>query len=173
MSDDAQIGYPPVRAMGSMDIMWAPWHLPMTKAREFAYVGDSFSGADMAEMGWATYSVPSEQLDEFTEQFARRMANIDNDMLMYSKRSVNRQYEAMGIRNGLMSGTDVEAMSKHRPAAEDWNSRLREQGLKAALEWRDGPFRAFRAAKAGQHAERDVAGVDRTGATRAGRSYND
>ncbi|MCH2521847.1 MAG: enoyl-CoA hydratase-related protein, partial [Dehalococcoidia bacterium] len=71
VSDDAQIGYPPVRAMGSMDIMWAPWHLPMTKAREFAYVGDSFSGADMAEMGWATYSVPSEQLDEFTEQFAR------------------------------------------------------------------------------------------------------
>ncbi len=173
VSDDAQIGYPPVRAMGSMDIMWAPWHLPMTKAREFAYVGDSFSGADMAEMGWATYSVPSDQLDEFTEQFARRMANIDNDMLMYSKRSVNRQYEAMGIRNGLMSGTDVEAMSKHRPAAEDWNSRLREQGLKAALEWRDGPFRDFRAAKAGQHAERDVAGLGRTGATRAGRSYND
>jgi len=173
VSDDSQIGYPPVRAMGTMDIMWAPWHLPMTKAREFAYVGDSFSGADMAEMGWATYAVPGDQLADFTERFARRLSNIDNDMLMYSKRAVNRQYEAMGIRNGLMSGTDVEAMSKHRPAAEDWNSRLREQGLKAALEWRDGPFRDFRAAKASQHAKRDVAGLDRTDATKAGKSYTD
>jgi len=46
--------------------MWAPWHLPMTKAREFAYVGDSFSGREMARMGWATYAVPPEELAAFT-----------------------------------------------------------------------------------------------------------
>ena len=160
VAEDAQIGYPPVRAMGTMDIMWAPWHLPMTKAREFAYVGDSFSGKDMAEMGWATYAVPPAELAGFTERFARRMANIDNDMLLYSKRSVNRQYEAMGIRNGLMSGTDVEAMSKHRPAAQEWNRRLREDGLKAALEWRDGPFRDFRGARATAPSMRPVAGTE-------------
>ena len=159
VADDAQVGYPPVRAMGTMDIMWAPWHLPMTKAREFAYVGDSFSGRDMAAMGWATYAVPATDLAAFTERFARRMANIDNDLLMYSKRSVNRQYEAMGIRNGLMSGTDVEAMSKHRPAAQEWNKRLRENGLKAALEWRDGPFRDFRGANANAPHTRPVAGT--------------
>ncbi len=158
VAEDAQVGYPPVRAMGTMDIMWAPWHLPMTKAREFAYVGDSFSGRDMAAMGWATYAVPAADLAAFTERFARRMANIDNDLLMYSKRSVNRQYEAMGIRSGLMSGTDVEAMSKHRPAAQEWNRRLREEGLKAALEWRDGPFRDFRGAYATAPADRPVAG---------------
>ena len=159
VADDAQVGYPPVRAMGTMDIMWAPWHMPMTKAREFAYVGDSFSGRDMATMGWATYAVPATDLAAFTERFARRMANIDNDLLMYSKRSVNRQYEAMGIRSGLMSGTDVEAMSKHRPAAQEWNRRLREEGLKAALEWRDGPFRDFRGAYATAPADRPVAGT--------------
>ena len=145
-------------AMGTMDIMWAPWHLPMTKAREFAYVGDSFSGRDMATMGWATYAVAPAELAAFTERFARRMANIDNDMLLYSKRSVNRQYEAMGIRTGLMSGTDVEAMSKHRPAAQEWNRRLREDGLKGALEWRDGPFRDFRGANANAPHTRPVAG---------------
>lgn len=160
VAEDAQIGYPPVRAMGTMDIMWAPWHLPMTKAREFAYVGDSFSGKEMAEMGWATYAVPTEELAEFTERFARRMAHIDNDLLMYSKRSVNRQYEAMGIRQGLMSGTDVEAMSKHRPAAQEWNRRLREEGLKAALEWRDGPFRDFRGARESAPKDRPVAGTE-------------
>ncbi len=144
VEETTQIGYPPVRAMGTMDIMWAPWHMPMTKAREFAYVGDSFSGREMADLGWATYALPADQLESFTEEFARRMGNIDNDMLMYSKRSVNRQYEMMGIRNGLMSGTDVEAMSKHRPAAAEWGERMREGGLKAALEWRDGPFEDYR-----------------------------
>jgi enoyl-CoA hydratase len=158
VAEDAQIGYPPVRAMGTMDIMWAPWHLPMTKAREFAYVGDSFTGRDMATMGWATYAVPADELADFTTRFAKRMGNIDNDMLMYSKRAVNRQYEAMGIRNGLMSGTDVEAMSKHRPAAGEWSRRLREDGLKAALEWRDGPFRDFRGANANAPAQRSLAG---------------
>ena len=41
---DARIGYPPVRAMTTMDGMWAPWHLPMAKAREFAYFGDTMTG---------------------------------------------------------------------------------------------------------------------------------
>ncbi len=161
IAEDTQVGYPPVRAMGTMDIMWAPWHLPMTKAREFAYVGDSFSGREMADMGWATYAVPAEELAAFTERFARRMAHIDNDMLMYSKRSVNRQYEAMGIRTGLMSGTDVEAMSKHRPAAAEWGRHVREEGLKAALEWRDGPFQDFRGARPTAPRERPLAGSDR------------
>ncbi len=159
VAEDTQIGYPPVRAMGTMDMMWAPWLLPPAKAREFAYTGDSISGREMADLGWANYALPLEQLAEFTEKFARRMAHIDNDMLMYSKRAVNRQYEAMGFRQGLMSGTDVEAMSKHRPAASEWNTRLRDEGLKAALEWRDGPFQDFRGAYDTAPKERPLAGA--------------
>jgi enoyl-CoA hydratase/carnithine racemase len=160
VAEDTQIGYPPVRAMGTMDMMWAPWLLPPAKAREFAYTGDSFTGREMADLGWANYALPYDQLAEFTEKFARRMAHIDNDMLMYSKRAVNRQYEAMGFRTGLISGTDVEAMSKHRPAASEWNTRLRDEGLKAALEWRDGPFRDFRGAYDTAPKERPLAGAD-------------
>jgi enoyl-CoA hydratase len=144
VAEDAQIGYPPVRAMTTMDMMWAPWHLPMAKAREFAYVGDSISGAEMARWGWANYAVPAGELAGFTETFARRMANVDNNMLMYSKRSVNRQYEVMGIRTALWSGTELQALSAYRPEAGEWGRRVREEGLKAALEWRDGPFRDFR-----------------------------
>ncbi len=160
IAEDAQVGYPPVRAMGTMDMMWAPWFLPAAKAREFAYVGDSFTGKEMAQLGWANYAVPADQLADFTERFAKRMAHIDNDMLLYSKRAVNRQYEIMGIRTGLMSGTDVEAMSKHRPAASEWGRRVQEGGLKAALEWRDGPFRDFRGAYDSAPKERPLAGAE-------------
>jgi len=160
VAEDAQIGYPPVRAMTTMDMMWAPWHLPPAKAREFAYVGDSISGTEMARLGWANYAVPLDQLPEFTEQFARRMAHIDNEMLMYSKRAVNRQYETMGIFDGLRSGTEIQALSALRPAASEWGRRVQEDGLKGALEWRDGPFRDFRGAYASAPHERAVAGTE-------------
>lgn len=157
VADDAQIGYPPVRAMTTMDMMWAPWHLPMAKAREFAYIGDSIGGAEMQRLGWANHAVPLADLPAFVRRFATRMANIDNDMLMYSKRSVNRQYEVMGFRTGLWSGTELQALSSYRPAAGEWGKRVREDGLKGALEWRDGPFRDFRGAYESAPHDRPVA----------------
>ena len=160
---DAKVGYPPVRAMTTMDMMWTPWHMPPTKAREFAYVGDSFSGEDMERLGWATYAVEKEDLDSFTEKFARRMSFVDNEMLMYSKRAVNRQYETMGIREALHSATEIQALSSGRAAAAEWGRRVRDDGLKAALEWRDGPFRDFRGAYDSAPKDRAVAGMERTG----------
>jgi enoyl-CoA hydratase len=163
VATDAKIGYPPVRAMTTMDMMWTPWHLPPAKAREFAFMGDSMSGSEMAHFGWANRAVPAEELDDFTEQFARRMGHIDNEMLMYTKRAVNRQYETMGIREGLHSGTEIQALSSARAAASEWGRRVREDGLKSALEWRDGPFRDFRGAYDSAPHDRPVAGTDRGG----------
>jgi enoyl-CoA hydratase len=160
VADDAQIGYPPVRAMTTMDMMWTPWLLPPAKAREFAYMGDSFSGTEMERLGWANYAVVKEELGAFTEKFARRMAHVDNEMLMYSKRSVNRQYETMGIREGLHSGTEIQALSAMRAAGSEWGRRVRDEGLKAALEWRDGPFRDFRGAYESAPKDRPVAGME-------------
>jgi enoyl-CoA hydratase len=160
VAEDAQIGYPPVRAMTTMDMMWTPWFMSPAKAREFAYIGDSISGTDMVTAGWANYAVPKEELGDFTEKFARRMAHIDNEMLMYSKRAVNRQYETMGIREALHSGTEIQALSSARSAASEWRRRVQDKGLKAALEWRDGPFRDFRGAYANAPKDRPVAGME-------------
>jgi enoyl-CoA hydratase len=160
VAEDAQIGYPPVRAMTTMDMMWAPWHLPMAKAREFAYIGDSITGAEMARLGWANYAVPAEDLAGFVQEFATRMGHIDNDMLMYSKRAVNRQYEVMGIRTGLWSGTEIQGLSSYRPAAGEFGRRSQKDGLKAALEWRDGPFHDFRGAYDSAPKTRSLAGSE-------------
>ena len=172
VAEDARIGYPPVRAMGTMDMMWAPWFLPTVKAREFAYTGDWFTGEEMARFGWASYAVPKEELDDLVIRFARRLGHIDNDLLNYNKRAVNRQYEIMGIRTGLMSGTDVEAMSKHRPAAGEFGRRVREEGLKAALEWRDGPFGDFRGEYASAPKNRPLAGTENKNAESGDSDYS-
>jgi enoyl-CoA hydratase len=140
VAEDAIIGYPAVRAMTAMDNMWAPWHLPMAKAREFAYLGDPVSGKEMAHWGWANRAVPADELQEAVDEFAERLALIDSEMLAYSKRAVNRAYEIMGMRAALYAAADIQALSAVRPQGNVFGAIAMERGLKAALLWRDGPF---------------------------------
>ena len=76
VADDLQIGYPPVRDMSPPDNCWFPWHLPMRKAKEMIFTGDALTGKEAVELGLANYSVPEEELDEFTTKLARRVALV-------------------------------------------------------------------------------------------------
>src|SRR5262249_59386964 len=102
--------------------------------------------------------VGSQALCNATDRPPRRMAHVNNNKLMSSKRSETRQYEVMGIRTGLWSGTEIQGLSSYRPEAGEWGKRVREEGLKAALEWRDGPFRDFRGRYDSAPKDRRVAG---------------
>jgi enoyl-CoA hydratase len=144
VTEDCIIGYPPVRAMTTMDMMWAPWHLPMSKAREMAYLGDAMTGVEAAKWGWANRAVPAEELASTVEAFGHRLALVDREMLTFSKRSVNRAYEIMGIRTALNAGADIQALSAMRPMGGVFGRISQKYGLKEALAWRDGPFGDFR-----------------------------
>ncbi len=50
---DAQIGYPPVRLMSPPDMAWQPWLLGMRRAMEAILTGDSMSGVEAVEAGFA------------------------------------------------------------------------------------------------------------------------
>lgn len=143
IAEDAIIGYPPVRAMTSVDILYHPWQMHQKKVRELLYTGDSLSGLEAVEVGWANRAVPVDKLCETTEKFAERIANIDGPMLTMTKRQVNRTYEIMGIRTALAAGADIQALSAVRPGGGEFGKIAREKGLKAALDWRDGPFNDY------------------------------
>lgn len=150
VADDAIIGYPPVRAMTSVDIIYHPWHMHQRKVRELLYTGDSVTGIEAAELGWANQAVPVEDLCAVTEAFAERIANIDSPMLQMTKRQVNRVYEIMGFRTSLQVGGDLQTLSAMRPGGGEFGRIAREKGLKAALDWRDGPFEDYASAPAGE-----------------------
>lgn len=150
VAEDARLGYPPVRAMSTPDLVYHPWHMPMRKARELLYTGDSVTGKEAVEIGWANRAYPADRLAEETERFARRIANIESDMLLMLKRAVNRAYEIMGFRAALQVGADIQALSTYRPSGGEFARISREQGLKAALDWRDGPFGDYGASPPGQ-----------------------
>lgn len=140
VAEDAIIGYPPVRAMTSVDIVYHPWHMSQRKARELLYTGDSVTGREAVEIGWANYAYPIDQLAEKTEAFAERIAKVDSPMLQMTKRQVNRVYEIMGLRTSMAVGGDIQELSRVRPGGAEFGRIAREKGLKAALDWRDSPF---------------------------------
>jgi enoyl-CoA hydratase len=98
------------------------------------------TGEEAERWGWANRAVAQDELAEATTAFAERLALIDREMLMYSKRGINRAYEIMGIRTALEVGTDIQALSSARPLGGVFAAISRKHGLKEALEWRDGPF---------------------------------
>src|SRR3954469_20868966 len=61
VADDAKIGYPAVR-FGVPDMHFHPWTLGMRTAMEMMLTGDSISGLEAAEGGWANKSFPADQL---------------------------------------------------------------------------------------------------------------
>ena len=149
VAEDAIIGYPPVRAMTPVDIIYHPWQMHQKKVRELLYTGDSVTGREAVEIGWANRAVPVEKLCEVTEAFAERIANVDSPMLQMTKRQVNRVYEIMGMRTAMQVGGDIQELGRARPGGAEFGRIAREKGLKAALDWRDGPFGDYASAPAG------------------------
>ena len=142
VADDATIGYPPMRGMTTPDTLYFPWKMTMAQAKYLQLTGNSVTGKEAAEMGWVAKSFPTESLEENTMSEVRALASVSPDLLAANKQSVNQAYEIMGFKTALAQGWSWHALSSRlRPGAGDFGKISQAEGLKAALEWRDGPFR--------------------------------
>ncbi|HZQ35379.1 MAG TPA: enoyl-CoA hydratase-related protein, partial [Dehalococcoidia bacterium] len=143
VADDAVIGYPPMRGMTTPDVLYFAWKMPMARAKYLQLTGNSISGKQAAEWGWVAKSFPADKLEAETLRELQAMASISPDLLAANKLSLNQTYEIMGFRTSLNTAAQWHALSGQlRPGAGEFGRISREQGLRSALEWRDGPFRA-------------------------------
>jgi enoyl-CoA hydratase len=139
-ADDAKIGYPPVRALGSpVNHMWTYLVGPQW-AKRLLLTGDTISGAEAERIGLVLKAVPSEQLDAELNDLARRMALIDVDLLAANKRIVNMALELMGAQTMQRMATERDAIARQAPVVTEFYAMAKEKGLQAALEWRDDKF---------------------------------
>jgi enoyl-CoA hydratase len=139
-ADDAVIGFPPVRAMGSPPAhMWTYLVGPQW-AKYFLLTGDSVSGAQAADIGLVLKSVPSHALEAEVEALASKMEKIDVELLTPNKRIVNMAMELMGARTMQRLAAENDGRAHQAPAVREFGRIAMTQGLKAALEWRDGKF---------------------------------
>lgn len=146
VAEDAAIGYPPVRLMSPPDMVWQPWLLGMRRAMEALLTGDSMSGADAVDAGFANRAFPADALEQAVIDIAQRVANVPPDLLALNKRVVHRAMEAMGIRSAIRAGTDMQALGFHQRSSRQYMAKFAE-GVTAALSERDRPFGDYRVAE--------------------------
>jgi enoyl-CoA hydratase len=74
---------------------------------------------------------------------ARHIAVIDPDLVRDTKKALNRTYEVQGMRTALAAALDIDhAIESHgSPDKRRFMDLAREQGLKAALAWREARFK--------------------------------
>lgn len=144
VADDAKIGYPPVRSMSTPDMLWQPWLLGMRRGMEALLTGDSISGAEAADLGYATRSFPIDDLEEAVLATAERVAKVPPDLLALSKRACHRAMEAAGIRDGLRATTELSALGFHQRSSKAFMKSMRETGVREGLSERDKVFSDYR-----------------------------
>ena len=143
VAHDAQIGYPPVRSMSSPDMAWHVWLMGMRRAMEAMLTGDSMSGDEAVEAGFANRAFDAAELDERVLEIAGRVAKVAPDLQALNKRVVHRAMEAMGMRDGMRATADINALGFHQRASREYFARFRE-GVTKALDERDATFGDYR-----------------------------
>ena len=140
-SDDCSIGHPGLRGLGTArnDCIW-PLVMGMRKAKELYYTGDSVTGSEAADFGMINHAWPSAELEEKTLAFAERIAIMSSDHLAMLKLTMNRFYENMGIYSSIRSATEQDVMAQMTEFAYDFVRKFEEEGMKAAIDWRDRAY---------------------------------
>ena len=147
VADDAQIGYPAVRSISPPDNQFYPWVVGMRRAMQMMLTGDSISGEQAARWGFANEAYPADELEAAVLAMAARVAKVPPDIQQINKRAVHRQMEAMGMRNGIRAGAELQALSLTTDSSKAFTASVVERGLTAALTARDGAFGDYRTAK--------------------------
>jgi len=140
VADDANIGFPPLRNMGSPpNHLWL-YHCGPQWTKRLLLTGDTMSGQDAARIGFALKSVPPEHLEAEVEGLADRMALIDPALLAANKRIVNLGLELMGAGALQRLAAENDARGHTAKAARQMFKDLANRGVKQAIADRDAPF---------------------------------
>jgi enoyl-CoA hydratase len=139
-ADDANIGFPPLRNMGSPpNHLWL-YHCGPQWTKRMLLTGDTMSGKDAARIGFAMKSVPPEHLEAEVEGLADRFALIDTALLAANKRIVNLGMELMGAGTLQRLAAENDARGHTARAARQMFKDLATKGVKQAVADRDAPF---------------------------------
>jgi enoyl-CoA hydratase len=139
-ADDANIGYPPLRNMGSPpNQMWL-YHCGPQWTKRLLLTGDTISGEDAAKIGLVMKSVPADMLEAEVEGLADRFALVDTALLAANKRIVNLGLELMGAGTLQRLAAENDARAHTAPAARQMFKDLGTKGIKQAVAERDAPF---------------------------------
>ena len=140
VADDARIGFPPSRTLGSTPSMMWLYHCGPQWAKRLLLTGDTISGREAAHIGLALKSVPADALDDEVEGLLDRLARIDPHLLAANKRLVNAGLELMGARTLQRFATEIDARAHLAPGTRAFSADMRTKGVGPAVQQWNAPF---------------------------------
>jgi enoyl-CoA hydratase len=143
-ADDAFFGYVDVRFGSGVVSMFLPWVVGVRVAKELVLTGHDRVPADQAlRIGLVNRVVPRETLDDLTLGLAEEIAKNEPLVVRSMKASINRAWEVAGMFEALETNIalDVEIETANLPARDEFRRITQEEGLKAAIAWRDARYR--------------------------------
>jgi enoyl-CoA hydratase len=138
-AQDAVIGTPYSRIWGCyLSAMWI-YRLGLSRAKYHALTGRPLTGRQAAEIELINEAVPFERLEARVAELAAELARIPASQLAAMKLVVNHAYENMGIGSSQVLGPILDGLMRNTPDALEFIELAERDGVRAAIERRDGP----------------------------------
>ncbi|MGZ8583757.1 MAG: enoyl-CoA hydratase/isomerase family protein [Actinomycetota bacterium] len=144
VADDAKFGYVDIRFGSGVVSMFLPWVVGVRRAKELLFTGEDRVSADEAlRIGMVNRVVPAGELDDATLALANEIAKNEPFVVQTTKRAVNRVWDVAGFRAAMASNTELDVMieTANLPSRDEFRRITQDEGLKAAVAWRDARFR--------------------------------
>jgi enoyl-CoA hydratase/carnithine racemase len=144
-ADDAIFGYVDIRFGSGIVSMFLPWIVGVRTAKELVFTGeDRIPAIDAYRIGLVNRMVPRDELDDATMSLADEIAKNEPFVVRSMKASINRVWQLAGLRAALDANTELDVMieTANLPARDEFRRITQEEGLKAAIAWRDSRYRS-------------------------------
>jgi len=143
-AESTKIGEPAITFGGGGCFMMVPWLVNHRDAKQLLLTGEYINGREAKEMGLISRCYPDDELETGVEELATKLAKMPTVALSTMKLGINRTYDVMGMRTAIDNWVDLLMFmtALKTPDVIEFNRIVDEQGVKAALKWRDEQFEA-------------------------------
>jgi enoyl-CoA hydratase len=141
-AEDARFGEPEIRYGSGPVALLMPYVLGEKKTNELLFTGDAIDAQEAWRTGLVNRVVPRDDLEAAVDELVRKIAPTPLPVLRLTKLALMRAYEAMGLRAAVDANLDISSIlnSVDSPEQQEFDRIVAEQGLKAALAWRDSRY---------------------------------
>lgn len=131
-SDDAFFSDPVnhTLAAAATEVLIHPWVMGLRKAKEMLYTGGRVTAHEAERMGMVNRVVARDELSDAAMAMAQQIAKAPPFGMRLLKRSLNRMFDAQGMRTMLSAHFDTHQLSH---VSEEFRA-VKEQGLAQAIQ---------------------------------------
>jgi len=142
---EAVFNYGIFRTSGAGSANLLPFFVGFKKAAEVYLTGGEISALELERMGAVNKVVPASDVEEEAIRYAQIISQMPQETVKLAKQSLKVSLNRMGCRDAIWFGCETNILGhlNYSPREREFYTILKEKGMKAAIEFRDRPFKAL------------------------------